>query len=92
MLLLKTNKAMQIDPMYYGVFFDVDKPEMAAIATRIEQIKYLNISDNLIQKEVKLLMPDGEFKWYMVLSARSFKIENSVDNTYFAVCNCVEIK
>jgi hypothetical protein len=75
---------MLIEPMFYAIFYDVDHPKDVANAMlkRIDKNKYINISDGLIQKNV-FLNKDR----YTILSAATFNIVNSIDNTFFVVCD-----
>jgi len=78
---------MLIDPMYYATFFDVERPLEKAITTRIERNKFVNLTDDIVQKEVVLMLPNGTFQDFKVLEVKTFSIINSVDNTHIAVCN-----
>lgn len=76
---------MLIDPMYYAVFYDVELPknDKYAMKKRINYHKYMKITEgDLSEKNVEL---DGV--QYEVFSISTFRIQNSVDNTLFAVCN-----
>lgn len=82
---------MMVDPMFYAIFFDVEKPQTAefALNKRIEEKVYNNLIDEAIpQKEVQLIVDDAPV-WYTVESRKTFQIWNTVDNHYFII---LEIK
>lgn len=78
---------MLIEPMYHAIFYDVTKPMDVynAMKLRIDRQKFINLTDEIIKKQVELKYDD---KWerYNVVSAKTFNIVNSIDNTYFVVC------
>lgn len=66
---------MLIEPMYHAIFYDVTKPMdiYNAMQLRIDKQKFVNLTDD---------------KWdrYNVISVKTFCVVNSIDNTYFIVC------
>lgn len=79
-----------IEPMYFEVFFDVDKPkdDRFAMKMRITYYKYLNLIDGMIpNKEVDLSI--GKCR---IISYIKFSIINTVDNHHFVICDVEKIK
>ena len=78
---------MLIEPMYHAIFYDVTKPMDVynAMQLRIDRQKFVNLTDDIIKKQVELKCDD---KWarYNVISVKTFCVVNSIDNTYFIVC------
>ena len=70
---------MVADAMYYGVFF-LDNVQIGYKRININQ--YLNITDGVIEKQVEL-----EKIPYDIVNIKTFHIQNSVDNTFFVVCD-----
>lgn len=85
---------MNIEPMYYGVFYDTDKPKTTyfAMHKRISEKTYFNLTDGMEGKNVELRNVDDKIAKYKINSISTFSIFNSVDNHYFAVCDCEKIK
>jgi len=75
---------MLMYPMYYVVFYDIDKPKTIgnAMNKRIDRSQWINICDGIIEKTVEL---DKEM--FKIISVSTFNIINTVDNTLFAVCD-----
>jgi len=86
---------MLIDPMYHSIYYDVDLPKDCthAMSLRIDRNKYLNLSDGIMEKEIELTRK-GEKKpeHYKIIQVSTFHIQNSVDNTFFVVCDVKKIK
>lgn len=83
---------MLMYPMYHVVFFDVDLPKTAlnALNKRIDRNKWINIVDGIIEKTIELKVGE-KTSMYKVVSVSTFNILNTVDNTFFAVCDVKKI-
>jgi hypothetical protein len=78
-----------IEPMYHAVFFDTDIPQTRgnALNKRIKLKEYLNLTDEFPGKEVQLLPHGSEDpSTYIVTSVKTFHIYNTVDNSFFVIC------
>lgn len=80
---------MLIDPIYYAIFYDVDKPKdfINAMNKRINRRMFFNLDDDFSGKTVELKTHEGIIGSYKLISTTSFKIENSIDNNFFIICN-----
>lgn len=80
---------MLVEPSYYAVFYDVEKPkdDRFAMRKRINYFKYINLTDGMEEKTVEL---DGVK--YKIVEVRSFKVINPVDNYFFLVCDVEKVK
>lgn len=83
---------MMIEPIYYSVFYDVDKPRQVdhAINKRIDEKVFNNLTDDTGPKEVILKIEGKEIN-YQIVSVSTFNISNTVDNHFFVVCDCKKI-
>ncbi len=68
---------MLVDPMYYAIFFDVDKPQTHehALNKRIEYKTYRNLTDSIEGKQVEL--HSDKVATYQVISVKTFNICNT---------------
>lgn len=80
-----------VEPMFYAVFFDVDKPQTVenSINKRIQQKEFNNLVDEAVPDKEVLLAIDNVQHWYIITSRKTFQIWNTVDNHFFIV---LEIK
>lgn len=79
---------MLVDPMYYVVFFDVDDLKNISRNKRVHKNEFKNIIDGYSEKEITL---ENNTK-YKIVEVRTFNIRNTVDNTFFAVCDIQKLK
>ena len=84
---------MLAQPIYYAIFYDIDKPKnhYNAMNKRILEKQYFNLIDGLEGKEVELRSADGLLGKYRVVMTSTFHIFNSVDNHFFAIVDCKKI-
>lgn len=85
---------MQIEPIYYAVFYDLAKPKVIqhAMNKRIDRAQFKNLIDEMETKNVILKNGDGAIHNYKIVSVATFIIRNTVDNHLFVVCDCEKIK
>ena len=79
-----------IAPMYHVIFYDIDLPRTVSYAMqkRINEKKWLNITDGIMDKTVELKTSDGQVALYKTEGEiMTFNVFNSVDNAFYAVCN-----
>lgn len=84
------NLIMLIEPIYYAVFFDTVKPRTTeyALNKRITAQMFRNLTDDNGTKTVELKTVTGKVAEFKIISVTSFQILNTVDNSFFAVCDC----
>lgn len=77
-------------PIYYAVFYDVNKPKTSyfAMHKRISEKQWFNITDGIEGKSVQLRSVDDKIANYKIISQSIFSILNSVDNSFFVICDC----
>jgi len=77
-----------MSPMYYAVFYDVEKPMdiYNAMQKRIDQKLFANLTDGIMIKGVQLKDANGVVSHFNVVSTKTFCITNSLDNTSFVIC------
>lgn len=79
---------MMIEPTYRGYFYDTSKPmdDANVMHKRMGVKMFRNLTDGIMQKEVYL---DGEL--YLVKRTRTFSVLNTIDNTFFVVCDVEKV-
>lgn len=79
--------------VYYAIFFDVDMPKdhYHAMHKRIDVRTFSNLNDGMEGKQVELKSQDGKVMNYKIISMETFRVENSLENNFFIVCNCKKI-
>ncbi len=84
---------MRIEPIYYAVFYDLEKPKQIqyAMNKRIDRSQYKNLIDDMEGKTVELRTNGGVPANYKIISVATFIITNTVDNHLFVVCDCEKI-
>lgn len=85
---------MHIQPIFYAIFYDMEKPKTIkyAMHKRIDASIYRNLTDDNGIKEVELKDHEGNVSRYRIPSMLTFKIENSIECNLYVVCNCEKIK